>query len=987
VDVSVADLWEFQTRLMEKSTEIHNLFRKNNTAETNGFKTVNGVVPQTMTARVSGDRIAPTINESGSVSILSETDSELTGDYRFVDLPASIVMLLTPKVEVYKVFSEGTDSESPDRAYLLHQGAYTKDSIRRALSEGSITGADDNMQGVVVQGIDFTRLGGNPAEVHTNIKFNIRLYAKSIAEFFTKTDAFPDTLVSDIADFTEEEEFREASNTYNTSLAASRSALENAERGALAGLSDAQEHSLMNLQNEAEATLQDDEAALRTARREYVTETDLKQVAWIDIIKIDPSRELNAEQDPAAPAVASPSVNNQLTVVEQDVRIKATIQYALSGGKPPEIGEEAWTRWKRVVEEQKEEFFLSLLKHEFSFLGMQGVELSVDFVATGNAKALQPSFDLFGGLDIERYRKRVFSGFAITKAERDANLAKLEEFRSDIAIREADLRRLEARREAIEQTIANEGLTDVEAAMRNDLDVGGNRRGIENTERAIRELNENIETCTEKVERSNREEQTISDDVEAVSSKYKMRVLGQLYLEGRPNEPDRLYGAKVTKLNVLNNSHTFFKGNSELDIQALQRLDNLDFAGGDDGVLGIQAEFENSNTEINGKFVFLGDIIEAAYESVVLQNSAQGVDNLAEARQELLDLRAQQIGNDLASEEFMRTRNLITLKIQQIGRLQREIQPPLATLSPEDFQKALNIVDGILTGMVTFPTPNFPTNTTTISIANIPISFDLFRQWFITKASTKKFYPLRDFIPDLMTFTSDMFKKLTYRKSVTETVEMKDYEMPKFIVNNILLNDTDIFKQTVNLKKHVWWQSETIFEKIKRTKKAPNGRSVTVVEQSDVSNIPFENVPNIIFGQADRGILKQITFEREDIPGHAEARLMTDRQSVSSNIALREKYNVSIETRGTTSFLPGSLLYLDITPIELGYTDEANSYAKQLGLGGMYRVVSINSSVSLDGQGNTWTTKIKTKWESFGDGTNGDPQEPGASLSDAEACT
>jgi len=987
VDVSVADLWEFQTRLMEKSTEIHNLFRKNSTTTTNGFKTVNGVVPQTMTARVSGDRIAPTINESGSVSILSETDSELTGDYRFVDLPASIVMLLTPKVEVYKVFSEGTDSESPDRAYLLHQGAYTKDSIRRALSEGSITGADDNMQGVVVQGIDFTRLGGNPAEVHTNIKFNIRLYAKSIAEFFTKTDAFPDTLVSDIADFTEEEEFREASNTYNTSLAASRSALENAERGALAGLSDAQEHSLMNLQNEAEATLQDDEAALRTARREYVTETDLKQVAWIDIIKIDPSRELNAEQDPAAPAVASPSVNNQLTVVEQDVRIKATIQYALSGGKPPEIGEEAWTRWKRVVEEQKEEFFLSLLKHEFSFLGMQGVELSVDFVATGNAKALQPSFDLFGGLDIERYRKRVFSGFAITKAERDANLAKLEEFRSDIAIREADLRRLEARREAIEQTIANEGLTNVEAAMRNDLDVGGNRRGIENTERAIRELNENIETCTEKVERSNREEQTISDDVEAVSSKYKMRVLGQLYLEGRPNEPDRLYGAKVTKLNVLNNSHTFFKGNSELDIQALQRLDNLDFAGGDDGVLGIQAEFENSNTEINGKFVFLGDIIEAAYESVVLQNSAQGVDNLAEARQELLDLRAQQIGNDLASEEFMRTRNLITLKIQQIGRLQREIQPPLATLSPEDFQKALNIVDGILTGMVTFPTPNFPTNTTTISIANIPISFDLFRQWFITKASTKKFYPLRDFIPDLMTFTSDMFKKLTYRKSVTETVEMKDYEMPKFIVNNILLNDTDIFKQTVNLKKHVWWQSETIFEKIKRTKKAPNGRSVTVVEQSDVSNIPFENVPNIIFGQADRGILKQITFEREDIPGHAEARLMTDRQSVSSNIALREKYNVSIETRGTTSFLPGSLLYLDITPIELGYTDEANSYAKQLGLGGMYRVVSINSSVSLDGQGNTWTTKIKTKWESFGDGTNGDPQEPGASLSDAEACT
>ena len=141
--------------------------------------------------------------------------------------------------------------------------------------------------------------------------------------------------------------------------------------------------------------------------------------------------------------------------------------------------------------------------------------------------------------------------------------------------------------------------------------------------------------------------------------------------------------------------------------------------------------------------------------------------------------------------------------------------------------------------------------------------------------------------------------------------------------------------------------------------------------------MPRGDVPNIIFGQADKGILKQVSFEREDIPGHAEARLMTDRDSVASNIALREKYNVTLEMRGTTSFLPGSVLYLDITPIELGYTDEDNSYAKQLGLGGMYRVVSVQSSLGLDGKGNSWVTRLKTKWESFGDGTNGDPNAIG----------
>ena len=211
--MSVTDerLWEFQTRLLENSAKIYEEYRSNEQIPTflrgEECNTKNGTIPPTMTVKI-GDS-TPTINTTGSVSLLSETNVETTEDYKFTNLPASIVMLLTPKVEMYKVFSEGTGSALQDRAYLLHQGRSTKTDISRALSDGSITALDDNMQGVVVQAVEFTKLGGNPAEVHTNIKFNIRLYAKSITEFFTKTDAFPDTLVSDIADFTEEEEFRE----------------------------------------------------------------------------------------------------------------------------------------------------------------------------------------------------------------------------------------------------------------------------------------------------------------------------------------------------------------------------------------------------------------------------------------------------------------------------------------------------------------------------------------------------------------------------------------------------------------------------------------------------------------------------------------------------------------------------------------------------------------------------------------------------------
>ena len=92
---------------------------------------------------------------------------------------------------------------------------------------------------------------------------------------------------------------------------------------------------------------------------------------------------------------------------------------------------------------------------------------------------------------------------------------------------------------------------------------------------------------------------------------------------------------------------------------------------------------------------------------------------------------------------------------------------------------------------------------------------------------------------------------------------------------------------------------------------------------------------------------------------------------MAGNIALREKYNTSMETIGTTAVSPGSLVFLDPKPLDLGYTGADGSLAKSLGLGGLYRVVSLTSTFDFSGAGNSWNTKIKTKWESFGDGSQG----------------
>ena len=131
------------------------------------------------------------------------------------------------------------------------------------------------------------------------------------------------------------------------------------------------------------------------------------------------------------------------------------------------------------------------------------------------------------------------------------------------------------------------------------------------------------------------------------------------------------------------------------------------------------------------------------------------------------------------------------------------------------------------------------------------------------------------------------------------------------------------------------------------------------------------DVPNIEFGETSLGVLKKINFEREDIPGHAEARLFSDRDSVAGNIALREKYNTSLDMIGNSVFLPGSLLYVNPLPLDLGHSSEKNGFARSLGLGGLYRVVNLTSTLSFDSSGESWYTKVNTKWESFGDGNDG----------------
>ena len=1021
-------LWEFQTRLMENVTGIVSEYRSNSGAgtsrATSTYNTYGGTIPPTMTAKIGSS--VPTVNTTGSVSLLSQEDS--SENYKFIDLPVSIVQLLVPKVEVYKVYPSEIEGQ-PDRAYLLHQGAHKSEDIRKELREGTITATDSNRRGVVLQAVDFTRLGGNPAEVHTNIKFNIKLYAKNITEFFTKADSFPDTHNMQAASFLS------LDDQYDANMATYDSVLKQRDDAT----SD-------EARTRAQTQLDAIAPHVANTRQAYIDATKLKQTAWIDIIKIDPGQELNAAVGTPSAATQPTPISNQLQVVEKDVRIKVKIGYSLPETKPSDIVDDDWVMWRETVEKQQEEFFLSLLKHEWSFLGMQGVELSVDFVATGNAKALQPDKDLLGGVSFSSYDEVMNTGFSQQRAEKEVHMETANALRNDILINESRLQEIPSLIAGNDATIAvlRQRASDYEkrgtetftlelsgqtlvvtgaqaaAALRvvasSGTEVGANillTGEIQTIGNAIEETEARIEACEEKIEAIQNDEKRLDNEINNVRAEFKTRLLRQLYLEygegsTTQNRKTRVFRARAASTLSYISNMTFFAPSTFDSVEVRDRnvrSDNLSIGGGGffntitNEITGPLAQGDERRIEAflegsediytRGDFVFLGDIIEAAYETVNIQSSMQTTDSAEIVRlqveaQAANALYIESIDGYFGDEDLeadFRTKDLA------LREALRDSQVPFALVEVGDFTEILSRFDIVSTGKVTYPHPIDPrTNWITINISDIPISLDLFRAWWTERARRMNSYPIRDFIPDLMKFVTDMFRNLKYRKGVRH-VDMKDYELPSFILNNVSYSDRTFAAQTNRDKRYIFIPTDRFERHVNVAKSNGVGRTATVIEQADVSDMPRGDVPNIIFGQADKGILKQVSFEREDIPGHAEARLMTDRDSVASNIALREKYNVTLEMRGTTSFLPGSVLYLDITPIELGYTDEDNSYAKQLGLGGMYRVVSVQSSLGLDGKGNSWVTRLKTKWESFGDGTNGDPNAIGNTTINNGVCT
>ena len=889
----IEDIKVTQAYLLSEQPRIYSLFRMNGAS---------GAISDTLPTIVTRQQ-SPFENK--------DLISALTPDKlkKFSELPDACLTRLNPMIKMYKVFSVS----GKEYSFELIQGRIASEIYDRTRSARELD--SELIEYPVVQGVEFTRLGGNPAEIDTNIKFSIKLFAKDISSFMTRTML----------------------NSYD---------MEEAIIERIQSLEAEVENPLTNelISNENLETI----ATLKTEL------TSMQAgVGWIDIIKINPGGSLEE--------------GTELITSEIDCRIKVEVGYIDPGTNPPSsMVQEEWDDWRDIITSQRETFSLSLLKHQFDFKGYEGVELTADFVATSNATQLTPAADIFSNLETERF----------------------------IEIKQAELRNLR-----------NEANTIRNATLVGNSPTGRLRDMPEYRAVRARSHEQAISDCLEDLDENI---EGIRLQIKKARARLRAALLTQIYLSNSDPVYDRTKQSRVYRRNFQYSGQADGAASDSGKPLKYHRnptyssLDSFLLATGEAGSTGgtaqgtllsyndlaaagageedysdtlILTRMQDTTSVTSDTFIFFGDIIEAALEILAVGDTAtisitSGGSSWRRGTGRNQHWSLKPLGFVLGGiskvDQFLAGEQ--EFKSTFTWNPGTELSTANEAANKEAAEDIIKLFGGFALGNISYRDPLNPQNMIKATIGDIPIALDIFRSWWIGKyvSSAKKSLSLRDFITALAGFLeTEVFRNIPYEYGDGKVPS----DTPRFIVNSFTVPQAvkaEIYPPSYWSKvRHSGFRIEDV---INIENQSQGGFPLTTITQTDNNTQLQEDTIRIVFGETNRGILKRISFEREDIPGFAEARLFSDREPMGANIAIREKYNATFEVLGTVMFLPGSLLFLEPNPLDLGFTQEGGSKARALGLGGMYRVIDITSVLDFSGGGSSWKTSLRTKWTSFGGG-------------------
>tara|TARA_R110001583_G_scaffold8506_10_gene40617 strand:+ start:506 stop:3268 length:2763 start_codon:yes stop_codon:yes gene_type:complete len=253
-----------------------------------------------------------------------------------------------------------------------------------------------------------------------------------------------------------------------------------------------------------------------------------------------------------------------------------------------------------------------------------------------------------------------------------------------------------------------------------------------------------------------------------------------------------------------------------------------------------------------------------------------------------------------------------------------------------------------------------------INIADVPISLNLYRTWFLKNASFKRTVYL------LKYFLSDMLKSLIQPALGKQCWDRTGVPRANYNFANLSVASTPEGADPIkgyrldNAAKRI--PIEDIkgiagFEDVHNTAVYSylllQSQIDTPCERTgDIDEDQDDGIFHLGLGQ-DRGLVKQIKFNKLDQPMVQEARM----SSMGSHGFLREVYDANVSMVGNTLFEPGAKLYINPSIMGLSSVD-----ARFIGLGGYYDVITIDNNLSPS----KFETNLVCRWQSAGAGCEED---------------
>ena len=416
--------------------------------------------------------------------------------------------------------------------------------------------------------------------------------------------------------------------------------------------------------------------------------------------------------------------------------------------------------------------------------------------------------------------------------------------------------------------------------------------------------------------------------------------------------------------------------------------------------------------ETDLEFTFLGDIIEVALE-VLASNNRCGLRGYGWKRKmEQLPPALIFAGSTVADVE--KTAFIRPFYWDLEEERDMDFAAFAAAVRQRQWAKDLaEIVGEVATSYITYNSPAIPSEEIKISLADLPISMLEFKKWFSQNVENRTSLTIKQYLEMLLRWATRLCDKaMTFNKDQATNVEPPQLLINKYFVNYPdaqFLSEPRSLPDSVDLggikvpttvdKSYNTRDVERLFRFVKSTQTLDNdsfsifnSKVLTLLSQentimttappagqSRLARDREQNVPHIFFGDSTTGILQNLSFQREDMPGLREARLF-EGTNMSGVSMLREKYNAELRLVGTSFFKPGSVFYVDPDPLNLGYaTNDVASPARELGLGGYYFTTRVIHNLDFTSQGH-WETRIESKWNSFGDKKEGTPASTDAAL-------